>query len=366
MAEDYYELLGVPKSATAEEIKKAYRKKAVQYHPDKNPGNKEAEEKFKKIAQAYEILGDPQKRSTYDQVGSAAFDGSGGFSGANFSANDFGSAFDIFNQVFGSFGGQQRGNKREMQGDDLRYDLEITLDEAFNGAERTIKYHRAVACKECGGNGCAKGTKPTICPTCHGKGNVTVNRGFFQMSQTCPTCHGVGHVNKNACKACGGSGRSSEGHSIRIKIPPGVETGTRLRSAGGGEGGSCGARDGDLYVAVHVRADEHFHREGANLYVNVDVPFSMLTLGGELEVKTIDGFGMLKIPAGTQSETTFRLKGKGMPHMGASYRGDQFVKVRCFIPTGLSKEQREKLEAFAQSCGESREAKEGFFQRIFH
>ncbi|MDR0428621.1 MAG: molecular chaperone DnaJ, partial [Puniceicoccales bacterium] len=267
MADDYYNLLGVAKGATAEEIKKAYRKKAVQYHPDKNPGNKEAEEKFKKIAQAYEVLGDPQKRATYDQLGAAAFEsggGGGGFSSANFSGGGFGNAFDIFNEVFGNFGAQSRNSaQRDSRGEDLRYDLEVTLDEAFKGIEKTIQYRRMAACKECGGSGCAKGSKVTTCPTCHGKGSISINRGFFQMSQVCHVCHGSGQINRDPCKVCGGSGRTAENHSIRMKIPVGVETGTRLRSSGGGEGGIRGASDGDLYVIIHVRSHEYFHREGA-------------------------------------------------------------------------------------------------------
>ncbi|MDR0727426.1 MAG: molecular chaperone DnaJ [Puniceicoccales bacterium] len=375
MADDYYDLLGVSREASAEEIKKAYRKKAVQYHPDKNPGDKSAEEKFKQIAHAYEVLSNPQKRTTYDKVGSAAFDGSGGGGMGNFQGNfnfgrgNFSNPFDIFNEVFGGFGFSGESGRREnSRGNDLRYDLEISLSEAFTGVEKTLEYRRSVACTECGGSGSAKGSKPVTCPNCHGHGAVNINRGFFQMTQTCPQCRGAGKLNKNPCRACGGGGRSTAEHTIRIKIPAGVDTGVKLRSAGGGEGGVGGSPDGDLYVVVHVKNDERqFQRDGAHLHSSVDVSFAMLALGGELEVETIDGYGVLKIPAGTQPDTTFRLKGKGMPHMGASYRGDQFVRVRCHIPTNLTREQREKLEAFAQSCGEIHDGqqKEGFFQRIF-
>ncbi|MDR1456989.1 MAG: molecular chaperone DnaJ [Puniceicoccales bacterium] len=374
MAEDYYDLLGVSRDASAEEIKKAYRKKAVQYHPDKNQGDKSAEEKFKRIAHAYEVLGNPQKRTTYDQVGSAAFDGSGGGMGnfqgnVNFGGHNFSNPFDIFNEVFGGFGFQGGTNRQgNNRGNDLRYDLEISLDEAFAGVEKTLEYRRSVACAECGGSGSAKGSKPIVCPHCHGHGVVNINRGFFQMSQTCAQCRGTGKLNKNPCQVCGGSGRATAEHTIRIKIPAGVDTGVKLRSVGGGEGGIGGGPNGDLYVIIHIRDDERqFQRDGMHLHSTADASFAMLALGGELEVKTIDGYGMLKIPAGTQPDTTFRLKGKGMPQMGSSYRGDQFVKVRCQIPTSLTKDQREKLEAFAQSCGQicDGQQKEGFFQRIF-
>ncbi|MDR2677284.1 MAG: molecular chaperone DnaJ [Puniceicoccales bacterium] len=374
MTSDYYDLLGVSRDASAEEIKKAYRKKAVQYHPDKNPGDKSAEEKFKQIAHAYEVLGNPQKRATYDRVGPAAFDGSGGGMGnfqgnVNFGGGNFSNPFDIFNEVFGGFGfSGGSGRQENNRGSDLRYDLEISLDEAFTGAEKTLEYRRSVACPECGGSGSAKGSKPVACPYCHGQGAININRGFFQMTQTCSHCRGTGKLNKNPCRVCGGSGRSTAEHAIRIKIPAGVETGTKLRSAGGGEGGVNGGRDGDLYVVIHIRDDgRQFQRDGANLYSTADVSFAMLALGGELEVKTIDGYGMLKIPAGTQPDTTFRLKSKGMPHMESSLRGDHFVKVRCRIPTSLTKEQREKLEVFARSYGETLDGpqKEGFFQRIF-
>jgi molecular chaperone DnaJ len=371
MTEDYYELLGVSKGASAEEIKKAYRKKAIQYHPDKNPGDNAAEEKFKQVAHAYEILGDPQKRTTYDQVGSSAFEGGGSRPGNfqsnfNFGGRNFTNPFDLFNDVFEGFGFQTGTSSRgSNRGSDLRYDLEITLDDAFNGVEKTLKYRRAGPCHECDGTGCAKGSKPITCPHCQGRGVSVIDRGFFQMTQTCPHCHGTGHINKNPCSACGGSGRTTEEHSIRIKVPAGVESGTKLRSAGGGESGTRGGGDGDLYVVIHVQDDSRFQRDGAHLHSSVDVSFAMLALGGELEVQTIDGYGMLKIAAGTQSDTTFRLKGKGMPHMGASHRGDHFVKVRCKVPESLNKEQREKLEIFAQSCGESNSPKESFFQRIF-
>ncbi|MDR2341204.1 MAG: molecular chaperone DnaJ [Puniceicoccales bacterium] len=375
MTTDYYDLLGVSQNATAEEIKKAYRKKAVQYHPDKNPGDKSAEEKFKQIAHAYEVLGNPQKRATYDKVGSAAFDGGAGggmgnFRGNfNFDGNNFSNPFDIFNEVFGGFGSQSgAGGPGNNRGNDLRYDLEISLDEAFSGAEKTLEYRRLVACPECAGSGSAKGSKPVMCHHCRGHGVINVNRGFFQVSQTCPHCHGTGKLNKNPCHACSGSGRSTSEHTIRIKIPAGVDDGTKLRSVGGGEGGISGGSAGDLYVVIHVKNDERqFQRDGAHLHSSADVSFAMLVLGGELEVKTIDGYGVLKIPAGTQPCTTFRLKGKGMPHMGVAYRGDHFVKVQCKIPTCLTKEQREKLEAFAQSCGETYkdQQKDGFFQRIF-
>lgn len=392
MAEDFYKLLGVERTATTEEIKKAYRKKAIQYHPDKNPGDKAAEEKFKQIAGAYEVLSDPKKRQTYDQFGSAAFDPSAaasgqgmyrGSGGANMGGfGGFSNPFDVFSQVFGNFGGSGffgGGHGGDFEnaygrsyasgaqgGADLRYDLEISLQEAFTGVEKTLRYKRLVMCSACSGSGCAKGASKRVCPHCKGRGSVITNRGFFQMSQTCPQCNGTGEICDNPCTSCNGQGRVMESHTIKIKIPAGVDSGTKLRSAGGGEGGLNGGPAGDLYVVIHVKPDEIFHREGSTIYTKISIPFTMAALGGEIGVKTIDGQGMLKIPEGTQPSTTFRLRGKGMPRLGGGYRGDQFVTVNIRVPEKLTREQREKLEAYAASVHEEFSPKEGFFQRIFH
>ncbi|MDR2664100.1 MAG: molecular chaperone DnaJ [Puniceicoccales bacterium] len=371
MADDYYELLGVKRDATKEELKKAYRKQALKYHPDKNPGDKGAEEKFKEISHAYEVLSDDKKRATYDQYGSTAFQpGTGGHSsgqGVDFSG--FRNHFDVFRDVFGDlgglFGGAMGGSGRTAVDCDLRGEVEISLKEAFSGTERTVKYRRRIPCKKCKGTGSADGSKPKACGTCGGQGAVFLNRGFFQMSQTCPNCRGTGTVVSNPCSECGGAGTVAEPHSVRIKIPAGVENGMQLRSSGEGNSDPHGGQFGDLYVVVQIKEERDFQRQGANLQSAVSVPFATLALGGEVEVPTIDGSGMLKIPAGTQSETTFRLRGKGMPAVGRIQRGDHFVQVHVEVPGKLTKAQKEKLEAFAESMGQKSGEKVGFFHRIF-
>ncbi|MDR2029864.1 MAG: molecular chaperone DnaJ [Puniceicoccales bacterium] len=377
MADDYYALLGVERGASAEEIKKAYRKKAVQYHPDKNPGNQTAEEKFKQVSRAYEVLSDDKKRAAYDRFGSEAFQpGGGNFSGHGMHFSQSQNPFDIFNEVFGEgfgeslFGGHGMSSSGHSSGradgNDLRYDLEITLLEAFNGIEKTLQYQRHSTCGDCGGSGDTPGSKKISCPTCHGQGMVTMQRGFFQMSQPCPRCGGARQISSNPCAKCGGRGLVVASHKVQVHIPPGVDTGTRLCSRGGGEGGRGGGAQGDLYVVIRVKPDEIFQRDGNDLLTSIAVPFHTMALGGELEVRTIDGHGMLKIPAGTQPETSFRLRGKGMPSIHGSHgRGDQFVRVQVLVPEKLNKAQREKLMAFAASMGDSQTPKEGFFQRIF-
>ncbi|MDR3117017.1 MAG: molecular chaperone DnaJ [Puniceicoccales bacterium] len=373
MAEDYYALLGVGKGASAEEIKKAYRKKAVQYHPDKNPGDRTAEEKFKQVSQAYEVLSDEQKRAAYDRFGSDAFrPGGGNFSGQNMDFGNFQNPFDLFNEMFGAgfgesiFGAGFAGaGSGRADGNDLRYDLEITLAEAFQGVEKSIQYQRRVTCKACGGSGDAPGAKKTSCPNCHGQGMVTSQRGFFQMTQPCPRCGGARQISSQPCSQCGGQGRMVETRRLQVKVPAGADTGTRLCSRGGGEGGLRGGQAGDLYVMIHVKEDEFFQRNGEDILTSLAVPFHTLAMGGELEVRTIDGQGVLKIPAGTQPETSFRLRDKGMPIMRGTGRGDHFVRVQVLVPEKLTKAQREKLSAFAASLGATHTPKEGFFQRLF-
>lgn len=372
MIEDFYSTLGIDRQASAEEVKKAYRKMAVKYHPDKNPGNKEAEEKFKQVSAAYQVLSDPKKRATYDQYGEAAFNqgGSGYSSGGQ---GNFQNPFDIFSQVFGNFGGSFFGDDgpfdhsasgRNQPGADLRYDLEITLEEAFSGAQKTLKYRRATSCKVCNGTGCKDTSKKTTCAKCQGRGRVSINRGFFYMTQTCPQCRGAGSINSDPCARCGGNGLGTEAHQIKISIPAGVENGTQLRSAGSGEF-APGGGFGDLYVVIHIKDHVRFQRDGENLHTSIAIPFTTAVLGGSVEIETIDGKGTLKIPEGTQAETTFRLKGRGMKSFRSAFRGDLFVKVQIHVPQKLNREQREKLEAFAKSLGEEYAPKEGFFQKFF-
>jgi molecular chaperone DnaJ len=375
--EDYYELLGVTKDAGEEELKKAYRKKAVQYHPDKNPGNKEAEEMFKKVSEAYEVLKDPEKRAAYDRYGHAAFQqagggprGPGGFGGGGFH-----DPFDIFREVFGQQGGGGGGIFDEFfggggngggagRGSDLRYDIEITLEEAAHGVEKEISFRRLGECKHCHGSGAEPGTKRTTCPTCRGAGQVTTSRGFFHVRQVCPTCHGSGSRFEKICLKCNGEGRMQETTKINVRIPPGVDTGSKLRSSGNGEAGVMGGSAGDLYIVVHVKEHEVFERQGDDLFTDIPIKFTLATLGGTIQVPTLQGKAALKIPAGTQSGTTFRLKGRGMPHLRGGSHGDQLIRVHVEVPTALSTDQRRKLEDFAQACGDADEpVSKSFFEK---
>ncbi len=358
MADDFYKLLGVEKTASAEEIKKAYRKQAMKYHPDRNQGNKEAEEMFKKVSNAYEVLSDPQKRATYDQYGAAAFEngGMGGMGGGGFR-----DAGDIFREFFGGggggifesfFGGGARAAEEDRRGNDLRFDLEITLEEAASGVEKTIKYRRHAQCSTCRGTGAEPGSKRKTCSTCHGRGQVIRRSGFFQMQQPCPTCHGSGTVVEKPCKSCSGSGVVTESRTLTKRIPAGVDTGTRLRSSGDGEAGEFGGEYGDLYLVIHVKEHDLFEREGDNLFCTIPIKFTLAALGGMLEVPTLTGRAELKIPAGTQNGTTFRLRGMGMPSLRGGGKGDQFVRIEIDVPKSLSSEQKERLTAFADSCGD--------------
>lgn len=376
--EDYYELLGVAKGASEDEIKKAYRKKAVQYHPDKNPGNKQAEEMFKKVSEAYEVLKDPQKRAAYDQFGHAAFQqgGAGGPRGGGFQGGGgFHDPFDIFREVFGQgggnggifdefFGGGGGQGGGASRGSDLRYDLEITLEEAAKGVEKEISFRRLGACAHCSGTGAEPGSKRTRCPTCRGAGQVTTSRGFFHVRQVCPTCHGSGARFERVCAKCEGEGRVQETTKINVRIPPGVDTGSKLRSSGNGEAGVMGGSAGDLYIVVHVKEHEVFERQGDDLFTEIPIKFTLATLGGTIQVPTLQGKATLKLPAGTQSGTTFRLKGRGMPHLRGGAHGDQLIRVHVEVPTALSSEQRKKLEDFAQACGDADEpVARSFFEK---
>jgi molecular chaperone DnaJ len=358
---DYYEVLGVSRDATTEEIKKAYRKLALKYHPDKNPGDKSAEERFKELGEAYEVLSDPEKRAAYDRFGHAAFaPGAGVGTGAGPAWGGFHDPFEIFREVFGgtgsifddffetAFGGPRTARRtRPQRGNDLRYDLEIDLEEAARGVEKEITFTKLDTCPDCHGTGAADSTRAETCPTCHGRGQVVHSRGFFQVASTCPRCNGLGETIANPCRRCGGDGRLSQRRKIRVKIPPGIEDGSRLRSSGHGEAGLRGGPPGDLYVVVHLRPHEIFTRHGDDLLCEIPVSFTTAALGGEIEVPTLNGPARLKIPPGTQHGTLFRLRGKGMPNVHGHGHGDQHVRVLVEVPTRLSREQRQKLEEFA-------------------
>ncbi len=371
--QDYYELLGVAKGASEEELKKAYRKKAVQYHPDKNPGNKEAEEMFKKVSEAYEVLKDPEKRAAYDRYGHAAFEQAGAGPRGGYGGGGFHDPFDIFREVFGQgggggifdqfFGGEGNGGG-SGRGSDLRYDIEISLEEAARGVEKEISFRRLGECGHCNGSGAEPGSKKTTCPTCRGAGQVTTSRGFFHVRQVCPTCHGSGSRFEKVCAKCSGEGRVNETAKIHVRIPPGVDTGSKLRSSGNGEAGVMGGSAGDLYIVIHVKEHEVFERQGDDLFCEMPIKFTLATLGGTIQVPTMEGKATLKIPAGTQSGTTFRLKGRGMPQLRGGGQGDQLIRVHVEVPTSLSAEQRKKLEEFAQSCGDADEpVSRSFFEK---
>ena len=362
---DYYELLGVARSASAEDIKKAYRKLAVKFHPDKNPHDKSAEDKFKEIGEAYEILADPEKRAAYDRFGHAAFaQGGGGRRGGG----GFHDPFDIFRDVFGGGGGGGGGaggifeqffggggrNEREsrQRGSDLRYDMQITLEEAAFGTEKEIEVAKLDVCGGCSGTGAEKGSRVVTCNTCGGRGQVVSSRGFFQVSQTCPRCRGTGQSVEKPCGHCRGEGRAEQTTRIKLKIPAGIEDGSRLRSMGNGEAGIRGGSGGDLYVVIHVKEHEVFEREGSNLYCDVPISFAMAAMGGELKVPTLHGEAILRIPAGTQSGTVFKVRGKGVPELEGGECGDLMARAVIAVPRKLTAEQRGKLEEFAELVGD--------------
>ncbi len=349
----YYEVLGVSRNADDAELKKAYRKLAIENHPDKNPDNAAAEEKFKEAAEAYSVLSDAQKRAAYDRFGHAAAGAGAGAGGAGFGGaagfSDFQSIFDMFD-LGEMFGGQGRSSSRSsvQRGADLRYDLEISLEEAATGKEMKLKIPRLETCGECTGKGTEKGTEPETCITCQGSGQTRFQQGFFAVMRTCGNCGGRGQIIKTPCKTCRGAGRIEKEKNIEIKIPAGVETGSRLRVNGEGESGIGGGPTGDLYVVIHVAEHEMFERQGANLYSAIPVTFAQAALGAEIKVPTLDGEEELKIPAGTQTGTVFRLKSQGMPALGGRGKGDLFVAVTLITPKTLTKEQRKLLEQLAE------------------
>jgi len=344
---DYYEVLGVAKNATDAELKKAYRRLAMKHHPDRNPDDKQAEEQFKEAKEAYDILSDERKRSAYDQFGHAGVDpGMGG--GQHAGAAGFG---DIFDSVFGDiFGGSRSGSgERVFRGSDMRYDLELSLEEAVNGTTTKIRVPRLIQCEVCQGSGAKKGSSPVKCSTCDGMGQVRMQQGFFSIQQTCPQCRGNGKIINDPCASCHGNGRVRENKTISVKVPPGVDTGDRIRLTGEGEAGERGGPSGDLYVHVIVREHAIFTRDGTSLHCDVPISFTMAALGGEIEVPTLDGKVSLKVPAETQSGKLFRLKGKGVRSVRTTNKGDLICRVVVETPVNLDKRQKELLQEFEKS-----------------
>ncbi len=346
---DYYEVLGVTRTASDQDIKSAYRRLAVRFHPDKNPNDAGAEEKFKEAAEAYGVLADAEQRRRYDRFGHEGVSSSAGAWGAP----GFGGIEDILGDLFGFgdvFSGARSGSRRTaaQRGADLRYDLEITLEEAAGGMTAQLRIPRLEGCETCKGSGAAEGTQPETCHTCGGTGQVRYQQGFFSVARTCHACRGAGRVIKNPCPDCNGAGRVEREKQMEVKIPAGVETGSRLRVQGEGEAGTQGGGAGDLYVVIHVAEHEQFERQGSNLYEAVPITFAQAALGSEIFVKTLDSEEKLKIPMGTQTGTVFRLKGKGMPALGGRGRGDLYVSVTLVTPTTLTREQRRLLEQLAE------------------
>jgi molecular chaperone DnaJ len=359
---DYYEVLGVARGASIDEIKKSYRKLAVKFHPDKNPGDAEAEEKFKEAAEAYAVLSDDEKRARYDRFGHAGTSGMGGFDPSQFS--DFG---DILGDLFGFgdiFGGGRRRANRATRGNDLRYDLTLAFEEAVFGKDVTINVPRVITCETCSGSGAKKGTQPVTCSGCSGSGQLRYSQGFFAVTRTCPQCGGAGKVIKDPCATCNGAGRVREEKKISVKIPPGVDDGSRLRVAGEGEGGMNGGPPGDLYVFISVREHPKFTRRDYDIHSEQTVSMTQAALGAEVQTSTIDGDELLRLPAGTQPNQVFRLRGKGVQFLQGSGRGDHYVHVSVRIPTTLDDEQRDLLQRLAALEGEEPPEQKGVFDKV--
>jgi molecular chaperone DnaJ len=370
---DYYEVLGVDRQAGEEEIKKTYRKLAIKYHPDKNPGDKAAEEKFKELGEAYEVLCDPQKRPAYDRYGHAAFDPRARAGAGPWAGGGFHDPFEIFREVFGGsgesifetfFGLDREDPTRPQRGEDLRYDLELTLEEAARGCHREISLSRLEHCEVCSGSGAEPGSRLTTCATCGGHGQVVVARGFISIRQTCPRCEGAGRTLDKPCRPCQGTGLRELSAKVKIRVPPGVDTGTRLRSTGNGEAGRRGGPRGDLYVFLHVKPHEIFHREGEDLLCEVPIPFVQAALGADIDVPTLNGKAQIKVPSGTQNGAVFRLRGRGMPSLQGHGAGDLHVRVLIEVPTRLDSAQKAKLQEFAALCGaDVNPLAKGFFDK---
>ena len=373
---DYYDVLGVARGASADELKKAYRSKAKELHPDRNADNPNAEAQFKEVNEAYDVLKDGDKKAAYDRYGHAAFEGGmggggarGGFQGGN---GDFASAFsDVFEDLFGDFMGGGRGGQgggartRAQRGSDLRYNLRVTLEEAYKGVQKTITVPASVACDSCHGTGAEGGAEPVTCPTCSGMGKVRAQQGFFTVERTCPTCNGMGRMVKNPCKSCGGAGRTEKDRALSVNIPAGVETGTRIRLAGEGEAGLRGGPSGDLYIFIEVKEHPIFQRDGVHLFFRVPVPMTTAAMGGEVEVPTIDGGrSRVKVPAGSQTGKQMRLRSKGMPALRGGGSGDLLIELVVETPVNLTARQKELLREFEKLSEENNPEASSFFSKV--
>jgi len=369
---DYYEVLGAAKGASAEELKKAYRTKAKELHPDRNTANPDAEAQFKEVNEAYEVLKDADKKAAYDRFGHAAFEGGmggGGQRGGYGQQGDFGSAFsDVFEDLFGDFmgrGGAGQARNRVQRGSDLRYNLRISLEEAFLGSQKTINVPSSTACDACHGTGAEGGAEPVTCPTCAGMGKVRAQQGFFTVERACPTCNGLGQIIKNPCKVCHGVGRVEKDRSLSVNIPKGVETGTRIRLAGEGEAGLRGGPSGDLYIFLEVREHAIFQRDGVNLYCRIPVSLATAALGGEVEVPTIDGgMSRVKVPAGSQTGKQMRLRAKGMPALRGAGQGDMLIELAVETPVNLTARQKEILREFDTLSTDNNPEGSSFFSKV--
>lgn len=368
---DYYDVLGIKRGANDADIKSAFRKLAKEHHPDRNPDDKSAEQKFKEINEAYEVLKDEQKRAAYDQFGHAAFEGGRGPGGPGGFGPDFSSSMsDIFDDLFGEFMGGRRGGPRQRtgreRGADLRYNMEITLAEAFIGKQAQIRVPTSVTCETCSGSGARAGSRPTTCATCGGQGKVRASQGFFTIERTCPSCQGRGETIDDPCPDCHGQGRVTKERTLAVSIPPGVEDGTRIRLAGEGEAGSRGGPTGDLYIFLSIKPHEFFQRDGADIFCRVPISMTTAALGGNVDVPTVEGNRVrMPVPSGTENGKQFRLKGKGMPVLRSKVQGDMYIQVEVETPKNLSRKQRELLEEFErESNKETNPASSGFFARV--